>query len=264
MSPYDHFVLSVILMIYVCVLCFALIELRPQDQEQSTFIYKLSFWKKIDLLWYSAALLTLFIVALSISENNLLVRSNDIRQKMLADMRTVEEIRDDVVQNCERMNNPNTRFIAISNKAFDSEMEKIIPECRWLSNIRFDFYLAKTRSITHEVLREEIDPYDNVFPTKLKVSDTDWSTVIARIKDTRDDLDSLVTRANSVVLSPDDDQFPDGARLDQQQQTLASISDQLSTLSPFRFQGFWWLYLFAFLIGLKPSKTFAELRLSAK
>ena len=221
-------------------------------------------WKKFDYIWYGSALAGLAILWMGQVENDLRNEAADQLDLMIGDVESVRTTVSILGSHCENMGY--TRILP------ESEGERsLFGSCLWLHGIRATLDAQATNPMFPGVpIRAlavspdaELPEWDGNRITGDYVAVTlYWADVTGNLSDALEELTPLRDQDDIFAIFPLASTIPDGIEMDNRVERLNILSEDLiPRYSQFNIQDLWWLYIFSILIGLKLSKTYAELKL---
>lgn len=258
MSLVVHLIGSLLLCFLTFCLCRYLIGKKQLTTRLSWFQSR-DVWKRYDYFWYGSGLLALAAFWMANVEQSHRRELDSLSAMMHSDASNVVGVLRAASGFCST-----TDYADITDKT-------LLGGCIWV-NGTLELLEAQASNPRYPTvpISQTIHGFD--FPIDeqengpvaggMTVVSFDWYSLIATLNRNLSQLSELVATDNNRFLLPSPHGLPIGSEMDNRLRRIHALRTEIiPAFSPLRIQGVWWLYAFAFLIGLKMSKTYAELRL---
>lgn len=250
---------SVVVFVFTAGICVFLIRAKKLPKFIS-WIQRREVWKCYDFIWYGSGLVALTAFWMAQVENAHRAELDDLTIAMQIDASAMEGAMRSASIFCDVANHSND---------LDSQISRI---CFWVSGTLGLIQSQGTNAlypsvpITQTVGQIEDWPTgsgESLSASGMAIVTTDWTLLGATLYQAIFDLHELAQRDDVRILLPNPQSVPNGVMMDGRLERINSLRTEIiPDASPLNIQGIWWLYVFACLIGLKISKTYAEIRLS--
>lgn len=216
-------------------------------------------WKSYDYVWYGSGLIALAAFWMAQVERAYHSELDELTVEMELDTAVIEGIVRATVAYCDT--------IAVSSD-FEDEEFRI---CFWVRGTLGSLQAQGTNRLFPTVpINQTVHSLDSLSSIDsgtfrvagLQSVKIDWGPLNLGLYEAISDLHEANEDIDSRLLLPAPQNIPNGLAMDGRLARISQLrNDLIPNTSPVRLQGTWWLFLFAFLIGLKVSKTYAELKL---
>lgn len=256
MSITPHFFGSVV--VFLVTICICVVLIRSKKLPKSVrWIQSREIWKCYDFIWYGSGLVALATIWMTLFEQEHRAEIEDLVKLMEQDASLVESAARSASIFCEA-----SEYQADHNS-------RILEICAW---IKGTYSLMQTQGVNAHypasplaVVVGHIEewwaiPENPIEPSGFAHVTVDWDLLVHNLQQLIIELSVLEWRDDLKILLANPRDLPNGAVMDERLERIVSLRGEIiPKSSPLNIQGIWWLYLLAFLLGLKIAKTYAEL-----
>lgn len=256
--PLVHQLVSSFVVFFCTVTVFIYLIRKPDLANDLSWLQKRSFWKCYDFIWYGSGLVALLAFWLALVEQSYRSELDDLSTSLESDASTVEGALRATSGFCE------------TKSSLLGSNNNLLARCIWINGT---LRLLQSQSANHlyptAPIRQTIHSID-VLPGVsedlviggLNDVTIDWDTIGIQLWINVQEFHKLADGSDERFLLPNPQGFPNGHLMDRRLKRIDKLrSDLIPGALPLNVQGALWLHIFAFLIGLKISKTYAELYL---